>query len=936
MKYLHIFILVCVVSAHSPALSQDFQTNQFRDSIRLDGEWQFMLGTLGIGEQQKWFLADLDDSVELPGTTDQNEKGFLNTDTTTMHLNRVYAYEGNAWYRKAVTIPENFKSKELHLFLERTKISKIWIDSIFIGGSQLLQSPQVFNVSDYLTPGVHHITIQVNNDLNLTPYGGVHIYSEHTQTNWNGILGEMYIEASPETYISNLRVFPDVDSRKIEIEMAIVNKLGFENLDIELMVEKIVDGKTTQLRTQTTKAEVQDKIILEYDFGDDCRLWDEYAQPLYSLTAIISNGDMKDAKAVSFGMRKFETNGTQFSINDRTVFLRGKHEAAVFPLTGYPPMDVDDWVRVYRIAKSYGINHYRFHSYCPPEAAFIAADREGIYLEAELPFWGGLESDSTAQMLRDEGLAMLRAYANHPSFVMFSHGNEIWSGHDRVDENIEAFKAYDNRPLYTMGCNNNIGYLPPSEHSDFFVGARTPYDHDTTLTHTRLTHAFVDSRDGGILNTQTPSTEVNYDYPVSQMEIPIISHEIGQYQIYPDYAEINKYTGVLRAWNLSVFQDRLEQAGMAHLDSAFHEASGAWSALCYKAEMEAALRTEGFGGFRLLDLQDYPGQGTALVGILDAFMESKNVVSREVWRQSCNDVVLLLEFQKYCWKTNEDFFAKAVVANYSQNTIDRAPVWEVRTQAGAILQNGAFTDSEISNGGLTNIGELSIDLASIRTTEKLIISVSIPGTNYSNTYPIWIYPSTMQVKIPGDILVVTEFSDHVRDQLRYGGKVLFFPQMEDVQDHSYPGLFPPDFWNYGMFKGISESNDKPVSPGTLGILTNPDHPIFNTFPTEYHTNWQWFSIIKASNSLILDDMSDDYYPTVQVIDNLERNHKLGLIFELQVESGQLLVCMAQLNRLQDKPEAVQLYQSLLNYMDSDDFDPQYLVTTDELNGLFSK
>lgn len=226
MKYLHIFILVCVVSAHSPALSQDFQTNQFRDSIRLDGEWQFMLGTLGIGEQQKWFLADLDDSVELPGTTDQNEKGFLNTDTTTMHRNRVYAYEGAAWYRKVVTIPKSFENKELYLFLERTKSSKIWIDSTFIGGSQLLQSPQIFNGSDYLISGLHYITIQVNNNLNLTQYGGVHIYSEHTQTNWNGILGKMYIEASPKIYISNLQVFPDVGNRKIEIEMGIVNQLG--------------------------------------------------------------------------------------------------------------------------------------------------------------------------------------------------------------------------------------------------------------------------------------------------------------------------------------------------------------------------------------------------------------------------------------------------------------------------------------------------------------------------------------------------------------------------------------------------------------------------------------------------------------------------------------------------------------------------------------
>jgi hypothetical protein len=107
------------------------------------------------------------------------------------------------------------------------------------------------------------------------------------------------------------------------------------------------------------------------------------------------------------------------------------------------------------------------------------------------------------------------------------------------------------------------------------------------------------------------------------------------------------------------------------------------------------------------------------------------------------------------------------------------------------------------------------------------------------------------------------------------GKVLLFPSAEDVQGKSVKGLYPPDFWNYEMFKNISEGAGKPSSPGTLGLLINPEHPIFSAFPTDFHTNWQWFSIIKNSNALILDDTPDDYRPIVQVIDNLQRNHKLG-------------------------------------------------------------
>lgn len=928
MKNIYLLFLVALISCNTPK-------EQYRTTIDLGGQWQFALDTSGIGAGQEWFLSDLNDTIRLPGTTDLNHKGFLNHDTTTMHLNRVYKYYGPAWYRKKVVIPENFRDKHVRLILERTKSSKIWVDSVFAGESFLLQSPQQFDVSGYLTPGTHFITIQVNNDLKLTPYGNIHIYSDDTQTNWNGIIGQLYLEASPKTFISNLQVYPDIDQKKVDVELKIDNQLNFEKLDIELFVEKTVDGKTRQLKSLKVKTAFQPRIKLEYVLGDECSLWDEHNQPICFLTAIISNGTVKDAKTVPFGMRKFSANGTQFSINGRNTFLRGKHDAAVFPLTGYTPASVDEWVKVFKIAKIYGINHYRFHSYTPPEAAFTAADQVGIYLQAELPFWGGLDSDSVALMLLDEGFAMLKAYANHPSFVMFSHGNEIWSGHDRVEKNIIALKEYDHRPLYTMGSNNSIGFVAPLECSEFYVGARTPYAYDTILTHLRLTQAFADSRNGAILNSFTPATEVNFDYPVSRISIPVISHETGQYQTFPDYREIDKYTGVLRAWNLEVFRDRLIKAGMADQNSDFRKASGAWAALCYKAEMEAALRTKGMAGFQLLDLQDFPGQGTALVGILDAFMDSKNVVTPEAWRQSCNDVVLLLEFPKYCWTNSENFQAKVKVANYSANEISGPLNWDIRKPDGTIVSQGAVQGLKIMAGGLTPAGEIIAGLSSIDKAEKLMVNVSVPNTGYNNSYPVWVYPSDKKVEIPDDIIVTEGLNPKVVGQLQNGAKVLLFPQAEDVRDNSIPELFPPDFWNWGMFKGISERNNKPVSPGTLGILTDPKHPLFKSFPTDFHTNWQWFSIIKASSSFILDNTPGGYHPLVQVIDNMERNHKLGLIFEFKVGQGKILVCMPQLPKIADKPEAARLYQSMVDYMDSGSFNPGYLLSAEELGKMFS-
>ena len=926
----YLFLMVLSLSF----LTCQKQSHQFRDTIDLSGQWQFSIDSMNIGIQENWFLTDLMDVIDLPGTMDLNQKGFLNHDTTTLHLNRLYYYEGSAWYRKKINIRKEFQNNNIHLIMERTKSSKVWIDEYYVGESHILQSPQYYDVSEYLKPGEHTITIRIDNDLKLTPFGNVHIYTDETQTNWNGIIGNFLLEMSPKTYISDLQVYPDIKSRKIQVQLGITNSMRIDTINIELQIIRTLDGKKSMLRSIQQTALCDSIIILEYSLGDDMALWDDYQQPLYQLTAIISNEALKDFKTAPFGMRKFSAEGRQLAINGRTTFLRGKNDACVFPLTGHPPMNTEGWKRVFKIAQTYGINHYRFHSYCPPEAAFEAADQVGIFLQPELPFWGGLKSDTVATMLKDEGSAMLKSYANHPSFVMFGAGNEIWSGHDRVEKIIKALKEEDNRPLYTMGANPNIGYVGPGNYSEFHIAARTPFAQDTIITHTRLTHAFADSRDGGILNTQTPSTMVNFDYSVSQIKVPLLSHEIGQYQIYPNYKEIEKYTGVVRALNLEIFRDRLDKAGMLDQNLNFQKASGAWSALCYKAEIEAALRTKDFAGFQLLDLQDYPGQGTALVGILDAFMDSKNVISPEEWRQSCNDVVLLLEFPKYCWQSTENFQAKLEVANYSNKIINDDIKWEIINQHRKIVKTGSFSNLRIPNGELLEIGEIKAAFDSIIEAEKLTINLVFKQASYSNSYPVWVYPVSEKEVDHEGITITEKIDDEVIVKLQNGEKVLLFPTAESVKNKSVEGLFPPDFWNYGMFKGISERVKKPFSPGTLGILTNPEHPIFNYFHTDFHTNWQWWSIIKASRALNLNGTAHHYRPIVQIIDNLERNNKLGLIFEFAVGNGKLLICMARLNDIADKPEAYQLYRSIINYIKSNDFTPKYSVNIKLLNDFF--
>jgi hypothetical protein len=390
----------------------------------------------------------------------------------------------------------------------------------------------------------------------------------------------------------------------------------------------------------------------------------------------------------------------------------------------------------------------------------------------------------------------------------------------------------------------------------------------------------------------------------------------------------------MKPWNLEVFRERLNENNLSDQANDFFRASGALSAICYKADIEMAIRTPGFGGFHLLDLQDFPGQGTALVGLLDAFMDSKGIITPDEFSHFCNNVVPLVIMGKYCWSNNEQFSGKIQVANYSGNSLKSQPVkWELKNGKGEIVfQNETIAD--ILQGGITTIGSLNIDLLKFSKAEKLTLSIKLEGTKYENSYPLWVYPASMEIKTPDNILFSKKLDKITLSKLADGGMVLLIPDFNDIKDLSVGGLFTPDYWNWRMFKGISESNNKPVSPGTMSILTNPKLPLFSDFPTEFHTNWQWWPIVKNSRPFILDNTPKNYRPLVQVVDNIERNHKLGLIFEFAIGKGKLLVCMSDLKAIQNKPEGRQLYSSILKYMSSDKFNPSQPLNPEELVSLF--
>ena len=816
--------------------------------IDLSGTWQFALDrqhTVKPGD----LLAE---TVELPGTTDTNRKGDApaRLDETT-HLTRRYSYKGRAWYQREVEIPADWNGQHVYLYLERTKPTEVYVDGLSVGTSNDISTPQVYSLGTMLAPGRHRLAIMVDNGSGVPEqlYASSHAYTEDTQTNWNGIIGQLFLTTTPPQ-----------------------------------------PAATHQAATSPLPATQQ---------------------------------------AVHPNFRDFHIEGRHFYANGHRLFLRGKHDACVWPLTGHVAMDVEAWRRYLGQCAAYGLNHVRFHSWCPPDAAFAAADELGIVLQPELPFWGSFDDKDSLLMafLHKEGENILRWYGHHPSFRMFALGNELWGSIDQMAAFVADFRQLAPDKVYTFGSNYYLGYQGVKPGMDYFTTCRVGGEAwGSYTTHTRGSFSFADAADGGIINHAYPNTAMDFTEGCRRSDVPVISHETGQFQTYPDYDEISKYTGVLYPYNLEVFRTRLEHAGMPDQAKDFHHASGRWALQLYKQDIEMDLRTPDMAGFQLLDLPDYPGQGSAYVGILDAFMQSKGLCTAAEWRQWCAPVVPLLRADRFCFTTDEGIHARVQVANYSGASLKgRTLTWHLGGQHGSLT----VPDGE----GVVDIGALDIDVSNCRQAEQLLLELAIEGTAYRNTYDLWVYPPAADLsKLERKVIVATELTDDVARRLQKGRSVLLMP---DSSKCCVGGLFQTDYWNYRMFKTISENNKKTVSPGTLGILTNPQHPIFRSFPTEMHTNWQWFPIIKASHPFILDHTGKDYRPIVQVIDNVERNHKLGLVFEFRVGKGRLLVCMADLAKASAYPEGRQFYRSVLEYMTSKDFAPQTNISLQDFRRLMT-
>jgi len=851
------------------------------ETVSLAGEWRIEIGRTNPAVS----AAALPGTIHLPGTIDEAGLGPKNTATPTLAgPYRVYDYAGPACYEREIEIPAAWQGKRVTLFLERVRwVTRVWLDGRFIGTQDSLIAPHVYDFGVQVAPGKHRLTICVDNSVKLNLGQFVSALFGGTQGNMNGIVGRLELAATLPVWIDDVQVYPDADRKTAQVKVRIGNvsgQAGRGTLTVgakSLAVAWGEQGGGAEMEVDLTGA----------------KLWDEFTPNLTELT--VKLGD--EVRVVHFGVRKFTARGTQFALNDRPVFLRGTLECSVFPLTGYPPTDTAGWQRIYQIMKSYGLNFIRFHSWCPPEAAFAAADLEGIMVQAEGP-QANVEAGSDPArdaFIEAEFKRIVDTYGNHPSFCLMTLGNEYGGKGPVLSRWVAMLRDRDPRHLYSSA----------------------------SAAQTTANRQWTESADGRGIGG--PGTQRDLREVVAKEPNPIIGHEIGQWMFYPNFEEMKKYTGVLAPKNFELIRKDLEQKHLLDLAPKFVEASGPFAVLLYKEEIEVLLRTPGYGGFSLLDLHDYPTQGTALVGPLDPFWDSKGFIAPAAWRQFCGPTVPLLRLPKRTYSMDETFQATADLAHYGPADLPEArPVWRIRDDQNREVAAGTMPALKAPTGQLSALGNISASLAQAHAPCKLTVTLALAGTEFANQWEIWVYPAGPAPEPPAGV-VVCEKWDQAKTALAAGGKVIFFAFAANTSE-SMRGRFLPVFWSPVWFPS--------QKPNTMGLLCDPQQPLLAQFPSELHSNWQWYELMQRSRLFILDPTPAEARPLVGVIDNFARNHKLGLIFEGRAGGGQLLVCGLDLPHLTKDPAGRQLLASLYAYVGSAAFNPTQVIEAGLLEGWF--
>ena len=888
-----------------------------REFISLTGKWDVRLSD---GSTY---------SAHLPGTLDENNighedkltgklhqdenyvenKALTESDVIATRLTRNYTYEGTACFFQAWEgdVPAG---KRLFLRAERARVLKLYVDGKEIpvmAGS--LSTPYMFEVTDALHNGAE-IELTCDNSYEGLPRNDI-VYSsaatDETQTNWNGIIGKFGIEVREKTFIESVRVYPRKDEEGkwiLDVQVTVDSADGFDGklvlefaeLGIAKEIDVAGDGGKITFETQVS-ADVPKEL-----------LWDEACGNVMHVSASLG----EDVFKTYFGIRAFEDIDGHLCLNGRKIFLRSEANCAVFPETGHPPMDIESWKEIIKTYMGYGVNCLRFHSHCPPEAAFYAADELGVLMQPELSHWNPKDAFSApeaAAYYEKELRDILKVYANHPSFVMLTFGNELQAKEDGMKvayRLLDLCHEVDITRLFAFSSNAFYGEKGADAESDFYTSSSFG---DTPM---RATFAGMK----GYLNSDYP--DAKHDYSLAVKEIrenyrkPVFSFEVGQYEILPDFDEIEDFCGVTEPGNLELIKKKVVEKGLLDGWKRRVEATGELSLLSYREEIEAALRTEGYSGISLLGLQDFPGQGTALVGMMNSHLKAKpySFADPERFKSFFKEALPLVLLDKYTYVDGDSLKAVVKFANYSKGDVTGWLFVRISEGEKALLTK-EFDEVTCRQGEVSRVGEIETELMLADPQRSAEITVYVSFAGYDNSYKIYVYTRASQNPQKPDCVYECRYlDDKAKELLEEGGIVFLAPDStKEAFPESVKSSFTTDFWSVGTFSS---------QEGTMGLVIDDGHPLFKNYPTKFYPGYQWF--VQSSQRALL--LPEGVRSIVTVMDCYAYLRNMGMLVEYRCKKGRIFVSSMGLHNLLEYPECRALLTAIYRYLESDEFDPQ--------------
>lgn len=881
-------------------------------------------------------------SMTLPGTLDENKIGHKDTganpwgaeNVIATRLTRRYTYEGEARLTRRVDAemwrelaPETAKGKRVFLDAERARVLRLEIDGKevhdFLPPS--LSTNRVFEVTGLIRQDSQLTLVSDNSypDMPRDSIIGSSAATDETQTNWNGILGYLRLRTEEPVFIDHIRVYPVGNTLTVKMTLYADRPYGGA---VSVHSDALLHDSTMPTNVSEGETEL---VFDNLPLREDVRRWDVGEGNLYELSVSMAGGEMK---TVTFGVRDFGDDGSgRLAINGRTIFLRGEANCAAFPETGYPPMTVSARRDILQTYRSYGVNCMRFHSHCPPEAAFTAADEIGMLMQPELSQWNAVNAFETEERCAcyfAELRQILRMYANHPSFVMLTFGNELFAseqGHEHMRSLLRIARKIDSTRLYADASNAHYGWAGCEGEADFYTSSDFRGDH--------LRASFCDLE--GYLNNEYPSADRNFNQTMEHLRTeyakPVFSFEVGQYQVLPDFDELNEFHGVSAPANYRLIQARAEERGLSNVWKRYVEATGELSRLCYREEVEAAMRTRQMSGISLLGLQDFPGQGTALVGMLNAHLQVKpyEFAKPEHFSSFFRDSQLLVSLPKYTWETNETLTAEICCMNFGKEDLRGEVIYELSQQPmsdkgysyadrGMMIARKALPEVHCKKGGYTDAGLVNIALGELNIDRPTRLNLTVRMGGLSNLYPIWVYPQVTPV-CPKDVFETEHFDDQAKAVLAAGGKVyLTPPATKDALPHSIQAQFSTDFWSVGTFS---------KQEGAMGQFIDTAHPLFENFPTEFHTHWQWWPMAVQRAAIL----PRRYRTIVAELDSYAYLRPMAQLLECRCGRGRLVFSTMGLQHLQQYPESRALLNAIYLYMASEKFAPEQQIEVEEIS-----